>query len=143
MLTDTYVCTDVVMNVTQGIPLCSTIVKLRGVVINYRFKCQLVLRKGNLTARCYIDQILGPVVAPMFHHRQGLVFHHDSARPHIACIFFTGKNIDVMPSTNSIDQAHQLRRSHLQPANLRELTAALHDVGPGYNCTCCATGVGL
>ena len=32
--------------------------------INYRFKTQLVVCQGNLTARRYIDQVLRPVVVP-------------------------------------------------------------------------------
>ena len=53
------------------------------VAINYRFKTQLVVCQGNLTARRNIDQVLRPVVVLMFHQHQNLVYQHDNARPHV------------------------------------------------------------
>ena len=68
--------------------------------INYRFKTQLVVCQGNLTARCYIDQDLRPVVVLMFRQRWNLVYQHDNARPHVARAtwdFLQANNIGVLP----------------------------------------------
>ena len=47
--------------------------------INHRFKSQLIVCQGNLITRRHIDQILRPVIVPMFRQRQGLIFQHDNA----------------------------------------------------------------
>ena len=68
--------------------------------INHRFKSQVIVCQGNLTARRYIDQILRPVIVPMFPQRQGLIFQHDNARPHVARVtrdFLQASNINVLP----------------------------------------------
>ena len=68
--------------------------------INYRFKTQLVVCQGNLTARHYIDQLLRPVVVPMFRQCQSLVDQHDNTRPHVARAtqdFLQANNIGVLP----------------------------------------------
>ena len=68
--------------------------------INHRFKSQLIVCQGNLTARRYIDQILRPVIVPMFCQRQGLILQHDHARPHVARVtrdFLQASNINVLP----------------------------------------------
>ena len=53
--------------------------------INHGFRFQLVAIQG-LTAREYINQILRPVILPMFRQRRGLVLQQDNARPHVAHI---------------------------------------------------------
>lgn len=108
--------------------------------INYRFKTQLVVCQGNLTARRYIDQVLRPVVVPMFRQRQNLVYQHDNARPHVARAtrdFLQANNIGVLPwpacspDCNPIEHVwdylgRRLRRRQPQPPNVQQLTAALH-----------------
>ena len=82
--------------------------------INYRFKSELVECQGNLTTRCYINQILRPVVVPMFRQCQGLAFWRDNARLHVAGVtrdFFQANNTDFLPwqacspDCNSIEHA--------------------------------------
>ena len=108
--------------------------------INYRFMTQLVVCQGNLKARRYIDQVLRPVVVPMFRQRQNLVYQHNNARPHVARAtrdFLQANNIGVLPwpacspDCNPIEHAwdylgRRLRRRQPQPANVQQLTAALH-----------------
>ena len=107
--------------------------------INHRFKSQLSVCQGDLTARRYIDQILRPVINPMFRQRQGLIFQHDNARPHVACVtrdFLHASNINILPwpacspDCNPIEHAwdyigRQLRQRQGQPTNVQELAVAL------------------
>ena len=107
--------------------------------INHRFKSQVIVYQGNLTARRYIDQILRPVIVPMFCQRQGLIFQHDNARPHVARVtrdFLQASNINVLPwpacspDCNSIEHAwdyigRRLRQRKRQPSNVQELAVAL------------------
>ena len=109
--------------------------------INHRFKSQLVVCQGNLTAQRYIDQILRPVVVPMFQQRQNLVFQQDNARPHVANVtrnFLQANDINVLPwpacspDCNPIEHVwdymgRRLRQRNPQPNNVHEMTVALQD----------------
>ena len=68
--------------------------------INHTFKSELVVVNGNLTARQYIDQILPPVVVPMFHPCPGLTFLQDNARPHATRLtrdFLANNYVNTLP----------------------------------------------
>lgn len=109
--------------------------------INHRFKSQLVVCQGNLTAQRYIDQILRPVVVPMFQQRQNLVLQQDNARPHVANVtrnFLQANDINVLPwpacspDCNPIEHVwdymgRRLRQRDPQPNNVHEMTVALQD----------------
>lgn len=55
--------------------------------INHKFKSQLVVCQGNLAPLRYINQVLGPVVVPMFAQRQDLVFQQDNNSNYVAIVF--------------------------------------------------------
>ena len=112
-----------------------------GAAINHGFRSQLVVVLGNLTAREYINQILRPVILPMFRQRRGLVLQQDNARPHVAHIvrdFLQNNHIDVLPwpavspDCNPIEHAwdyigRRLRRRQPQPRNVQELSVTLRE----------------
>jgi hypothetical protein len=50
--------------------------------INHIFRTELVTINGDLNAQRYVNEILKPVVQPLFNQRSGLTFQHDNARPH-------------------------------------------------------------
>ncbi|XP_046572956.1 uncharacterized protein LOC124280992 [Haliotis rubra] len=61
-------------------------------------KTDLVIINGNLTARCYIDEILRPVVPPDLHRHPRTLFQQDNTTPHTARItsdFLNTNNINV------------------------------------------------
>ena len=103
--------------------------------INHTFKTDLVVINGNMTAQWYIDEVLRPVVVPMFRQRPGLTSQHDNARPHVAHVtrnFLNNNNIDVLqwpansPDCNPIEHIWDvLGQRYPQPRNVQELTDAL------------------
>lgn len=109
--------------------------------INHTFKTDLVVIHGNLNARGYVNQVIRPVVVPLFQQRPALTFQHDNARPHTARFtrnFLIANNIDVLPwpanspDCNPIEHmwdvlGRRLRRRDPQPQNVQQLTNALHD----------------
>ena len=109
--------------------------------INYAFKSELVICNGNFTANAYINQVLRPVVCPMFQQHQGLTYQHDNAPPHRARAttnFLNQHNIPVMPwpamspDCNPIENmwdelSRRVRQRRNTPRNLRELSRALRE----------------
>ena len=62
-------------------------------------RTDLIVIDGNLTAHCYIDQILRPILLPFLQHQPRLLFHQDNARPHTARVvqqFFAANNVNVL-----------------------------------------------
>ena len=64
-------------------------------------KTHLVVIRGNLTARRYIDEVLNPVAVP-FIARQGanVLFQHDNATAHSAALttaFLNNQGVNVLP----------------------------------------------
>ena len=109
--------------------------------INHTFKSDLVICQGNFTARRYIDQVLRPVVLPMFQQRNGLTFQQDNARPHVARVtrnFLQANNINTLPwpacspDCNPIEHfwdymKRRIRQRQHQPNTLQQLTVAVQD----------------
>ena len=54
--------------------------------INYNFRSRLLIIYGNLTVRCYVDEILQPELIPLIRHIP-LIFQHDNARPQTGLLF--------------------------------------------------------
>ena len=75
----------------------------------------LIRIAGNLTGQRYRDEILDPVAIPFVQEQpRGVLFQHDNARPHTACIvqnFLAVNNVDVLswssrsPDVSPIDYA--------------------------------------
>lgn len=71
--------------------------------INARFRSELVVINGNLTAQGYVNQVLQPTLLPLLDQHGGrnqLVFQHDNATPHSARFtrqFLQGNGVNVMP----------------------------------------------
>lgn len=109
--------------------------------INHGFKSDLVVCQGNITARRYIDQVLAPVIIPMFNQRHGLTLQHDNARPHVARItqdYLQHNNVNVLPwpscspDCNPIEHVwdyigQRLRKRQQQPRTVQQLTAAVRE----------------
>ena len=67
--------------------------------ISYTGKSDQVLVQGNLTANCYILQILRPHVLPMI-DRQRQILQQDNVRPHTArvtMVYLVNENVNVLP----------------------------------------------
>lgn len=109
--------------------------------ISSTFKSQLVICNGNMNADRYINQVIRPVILPMFQQRNGLTFMQDNAPPHKARVtmnLLNANNIPVLdwpalsPDCNPIEHlwdyiGRQLRQRQPTPTNVQELTAALQD----------------
>lgn len=109
--------------------------------INSAFKSVLVICNGNLNAQGYLNQIITPVVIPMFQQRNGLTFMQDNAPPHRARVtinLLNNNNIPVLPwpavspDCNPIEHlwdylGRRIRQRHNPPTNVQELTNALLD----------------
>lgn len=69
--------------------------------ISFRHRSPLVIVDGNLNAQRYRNEILQPVVVPLFNANQRLAFfQHDNARCHVARIcrdFLQQQNVAVLP----------------------------------------------
>ena len=109
--------------------------------INYAFNSELVICNGKCTANVQINQVLRPVVRPMFQLHQGLTYQHDNAPPHRArstTNFLNQHNIPVMPwpamspDCNPIENmwdelSRRVSQRRNTPRNLRELSRALRE----------------
>ena len=107
--------------------------------INYGFNSELIICQDNLNANSYINQILTPVVLPMFTQSQGLIFQPDNAPPHRARLttnFLNQHNMQVLPwpamspDCNPIENlwdelGRRVRQRPQQPRNVNELALAL------------------
>ena len=69
--------------------------------ISGRYKTPLVVIEGNLTAMCYIDEVLKPVVVQFLqNYADDTLYPEDNARPHSATLtsdFLGQHDVQVLP----------------------------------------------
>ncbi|GFV53585.1 hypothetical protein TNCV_1177811 [Trichonephila clavipes] len=68
--------------------------------IGYHSRAPLVRIVGTLNSRCYISQVLEPVVLPYLHGLAPAIFQQDKLRPHVGSIvqrFFDNHQIELLP----------------------------------------------
>ena len=59
----------------------------------------LIVIDGNLTAHCYINEVVCPILLPFLQHKPRLLFQQDNDRPHTARVvpqFFAASNVNVL-----------------------------------------------
>ena len=104
-------------------------------------KTDLVIIRGNLTARRYIDEVLQPVVIPWLFQNPRTVYQHDNATPHTAVItrnFLNANNVHLLPwPARSPDMSpiehlwdhlgRRIRQRQQPPVTFQDLGRALQD----------------
>ena len=113
--------------------------------ITFDHKSPLVVIQGNMTALCYIAQVLRPTLLPLLaQHRDVITFQQDNARPHTARISMAflgehGVNVlpwpayspDMSPIEHLWDQlGRRIRNLNPRPLTRPQLIAALHAEWP-------------
>lgn len=110
--------------------------------VSRNWRPPLVIIRGNLTARRYIDQILRPIVLPRRQNQRAFVLMQDNARPHTANVtrrFFERYDITLLPhppmspDLNPIEHVwdimgRRLQREYPNLGNIGELERALHRI---------------
>ena len=97
---------------------------------DHNFRSELIIRH-NLTAQCYMDNVLNPYLLPLlYQHGHHLLFQQDNAHPHTTQVtqhFFT-VNINTLewpPLSLHLNPIAQLdKHVRNRPRNLQELVCA-------------------